>query len=193
MSSSVNVSLQPMPFGDAPSENLPRKIQSSGQYLQQGLTLLEALCSSSWSRSSNAAMSAFKKKDTCENKIDRRRHIFWLDRLSRYSLHKHDANSNSNKKLQSLPFPWYFQKITNDRFLTFFLLRSKRTTLWLSFKLIKLEVKMAANQVIFTTCSILNHFIVPIIFNWTKRLFLHLFFHFPHEAHQWKILPHLFD
>ena len=50
MVSSVNVSLQPMPFGDAPSENtenLPRKIQSSGQYFQQGLTLLEALCSSS--------------------------------------------------------------------------------------------------------------------------------------------------
>ena len=125
MSSSVNVSLQPMPFGDAPSENtenLPRKIQSSGQYFQQGLTLLEALCSSSWSRSSNAAMSAFKKEILVRTRLIGDATFFGEIVSLVTLLHKHDvnSNSNSNKKLQSLPFPWYFQKITNDRFLTFF-------------------------------------------------------------------------
>ena len=28
------------------------------------------------------------------NKIDGRRHTFWLDHIFRYSLHKHDANNN---------------------------------------------------------------------------------------------------
>ena len=93
------------------TKNLPRKIQSSGQYAYQGLTLLEALCSSSWSRSSNAAMSAFWKR-IYENKIDRRRHIFWLGRISRYSLQKHDANNNGNynKTLLSCPFLETFRR-----------------------------------------------------------------------------------
>ena len=38
-------------------------------------------------------------------------------------------------------------------------------------KLIKPEIKTAANHVIFATCSFLQYFIVSIIFNWTKWLF----------------------
>ena len=96
-----------------------------------------------------------------------------------------DANKNNTSK----PFLDTFRRPQMID-LWLFLLRSKWTVVTIV-KLIKPEVKIEEVSN-FHHLLLFNHFIATIIFNWTKRLFLSLFFHFPRKTHKARYYSQLF-